>query len=595
MKLFNKQDKEIEDVIVAEREFLELKAEDDDLISAINRAMEEARPLKELMDQIGENNKIYWQKGTDLYEDNTGVVQHPNKSKVVDNRIFMSVETILPMVTARTPEPAIAGDVENELREKLVKMLQIAYEVKLKVKNKLQQIVRHWFIYRIGVWKYRWDEGFILENVLPSKIGIDPRATERGECEFVYELLEDSLEDIIETYPKSKDKIIAKYGVDKLKSKVKYIEFWGGYGKWVAWKLGNILLDKQKNPNFDYGSPAKGKEEDEDFEEAKKGTNNLFKSPQLPYLFFSIFRLGKAMYDDTSLIEQTKSLQDGTNKRKNQISDLLDENKKLIIASSKALSKEEMQKFINKYGMVGLWLSNGNIADIRVEGGQADASAYNDMAHSISEIDNVFGTHSTTRGERKEQETLGGRRLLVASDFGRAETISENVEQLMEDFYNAFLHMSKVYGLEDEVFSDGEETIKLSTDEIPEGILVIVKKGSTLPVDKASRAEMAIKLAEFDKIDPKTLFEELGYGDSDERTEELYEWLRRTGKVVPQEVGAPGGGGAGGENDPRLVRLQDIINSPNFQQLSPEDQKEMVVKAREIIEQVKRGDQGTRQ
>jgi len=560
---------ELEETILTERRSLEYKAKDEDLLRAIDFAIHESKALKELAEKVGKKNELYWEKGTDIKSDTI----HPKKAKIVDNKIFMSVETILPIITSQTPEPSILGIGDNnDLREKLMKALTIAYEVKQKIQLKLQRVIRDWFIYKIGIWKYRWDEGFITETVRPEKMGFDPRASETDNCEFMFEQMEDTIETLIEKFSKKKKDILEKYGKDRMKSRVRYIEFWGGGGEWVAWKLGGILLDKQKNPNFDY----------------KNEENNLFKKPQFPYLLLKVFNLGKNLYDDASLIEQSISLQDSVNKRKNQISDLTDEQKKLIVASSRAISKEEFQKFINKYGHIGIWLDNGEIKDIQVVGGQADASIFNDLNQSIGEIDNIMGTHSTTRGERKEQETLGGRKLLASADYGRAETIILNIEQLMEDWYNAYLHMLKVYSLEDSEFDNGEEIIMLNREEIPKGTLVMVKKGSTLPVDKVARAELAVKLAQFNFIDPLTLFEELGYGKAEERKEKLYEWLTRTGKIQPEQTGELGAG-QGSPEIQQLATLKQIMTSEQFRSLPPERQKPLVERARAIVNRIKGG------
>jgi len=569
---------ELDEVIQAERDFLEYKANDDDLLSAINAAIKESVPMKELVDKIGKRNETYWQRGTDLEEE-----KHPNKAQIIDNRIFMSVETIIPMVAARTPEPEIAGELENTLRENLIKMLTIFYEVKSKVKQKLQNIVRHAMIYRIGVWKYRWDEGFVLETVKPKKMGFDPRATETKNCEFMYEELEDNLENLWAKFPKKAKELKDMYGADKGKKKIKYVEFWGGNGEWVVWKLGHILLDKKKNPNFDYGSATP-----DEFTGETPQSKNIFKKPQFPYLLLRIFNLGDQIYDDTTLIEQAIPLQDGINKRKCQISDLIEENKKVIVVSSNAMSKEEAQKLVNKYGMILIWLDRGNIQDVQVIGGQVDMAMYQDMAHSIAEVDNIMGTHSTTRGERGENETLGGRKLLTASDYGRTETIVENVEQLMEDLYNAYLHMIKVYGLEDVSFSNGTETVKITPEDIPNNIMVMVKKGSSLPVDKASRADMTMKLAQFGMVDPPTMFEELGFGKEDERTKRLYQWLAMTGKINPQAVAGmnePQGGEQ--QKAQQLQQVQQAVSSPEFQQMPPEKQKEVVGRAKEVVQKIK--------
>jgi len=484
---------ELEETVLTERRFLEYKAKDDDLINAINTAVKESISLKQLADKAGKRNEIYWEKGTDINPDDI----HPKRSKTVDNRIFMSVETILPMITSRTPEPTIINAGNNDIREKLIKVLTCAYEVKQKFKLKLQAVIRHWFIYKIGVIKYRWDkeEGFVTEIVRPDKMGFDPTSPDRNSCEFMWEKMEDKMEDLIKKFPKKKKDLIAKYTKDRMKSKFSYLEFWGGGGKWVAWKIGSILLGKMKNPNFDYGSEAEDKEGEEGYTPAIEGINNLFKKPEFPYLLLNVFNLGKNVYDDTSLIEQAIPLQDAVNKRKNQISDLTDEQKKLIIASSKSMSKEELQSFINKYGHMGLWLDKGEMNDIKIEGGKAGADVFNDLAQSIGEIDNIMGAQPTVRGESKEQETLGGRKLLASAAYGRVETIIMNVENLLEDWFNAYLHMIKVYSMEELEYDSGEaEPVTLTRDEIPSNVVVMVKKGSTLPVDKVARAEMAVKL-----------------------------------------------------------------------------------------------------
>ncbi len=569
------EEMELEETILAERKSLEYDAKDDDLANAIDSAIKEAKPLKEVLDKIGKRNETYWRKGTDIDQKTI----HPKRAKIVDNRIFMSVETILPMLTSKTPEPMLSGEMDNDVREKITKVLTIAYEVKQKLQQKLQMVIRHWFLYRIGVWKYRWEEGFVTETVRPEKIGIDPRGTdELKNCEFIYEIMEDKIGDLIKKYPKKKKALIAKYGADKMKSKVSYIEFWGGEGEWFAHKLDNIILNKKKNPNFDYTNPE----------------NNLFKKPQFPYLILNVFNLGKNLYDDTSLIENVILLQDAVNKRKNQISDLTDENKKLIVASSAVISKEEFQKFIDKYGMIGIWLdSGGDIkSGLQIVGGTVDNAIFNDMGHSITEIDNIMGTHSTTRGERAEQETLGGRQLLTAADYGRTDTIVIKIEQLVENWFNAYLHMFKVYSLEDAEFSNGEETVNLSKEEIPRGTMVIIKKGSSLPVDREGRAELAVKLAQFNFVDPETLFTELGYGKEQERTQKLYEWLQMTGKIVPQQPQMPAGGQPGasqGQQQAQLARLEQIMTSSKFQAL-PDEQKQVVInEARQVAEAIKGG------
>jgi len=139
-------------------------------------------------------------------------------------------------------------------------------------------------------------------------------------------------------------------------------------------------------------------------------------------------------------------------------------------------------------------------------------------------------------------------------------------------------------------FSNGMETVKISPQEIPGDIMVLVKKGSSLPVDKAARADMSIKLAQIGMIDPPTMFEELGYGKEDERTKRLYEWLAMTGKINPEMVaGMQAQPGGEQQKAQQLERVKRAVSSPQFQQLPPDQQKEAVEKAKKIVQQIKGG------
>jgi hypothetical protein len=102
--------------------------------------------------------------------------------------------------------------------------------------------------------------------------------------------------------------------------------------------------------------------------------------------------------------------------------------------------------------------------------------------------------------------------------------------------------------------------------------------------------QMAQQLAGAGMIDPKTLFEEMGYGNIEQRVNDLYQWLTITGRINPQAVQqtAQGNTGQGGE---QLTRLQDILQSPQFQQLPPEEQQQFIQQGRQIVETIKGGTQ----
>jgi len=569
----------LNELITSYRQNLEYDKKDDELIIAINKAIGESQEFKNQVDKVGERNKRYWKSGNDKTEGTT----HPKKSKTVINRIFTDVETAIPILSANTPEPTIIGSVQNDIREKLRDGLEIAYEVKYQMQQKLQCLIRHWFLFRLGVWKYRWDKNksFMTENVIPRKVGIDKRATNKDNCEYVWEELEDTVENLIEKFPKKKKELLDIAGKDNIKSKLKYYEFWGGNGEWVCWIIParNIILEKKKNPNFDY--------DDE--------TKNIYQTPQFPYIFLNVFNIGDdtSLYDETSLIEESIPMQDGVNQLEQQIIDLNEGQKRVWVTSGEAMSEKKAQDLVDKTGDLMVYLDRKAPlgAVTQVQSGKPDASLFNNLTHLLSEIDNVMGIHSTTRGERAQQETYGGRQLLMASDVGRMDMIVRNVEQAMEEWYNALLHMLKVYSDENVIFNSSEKMIEIKVEDIPQGIMVMVKKGSTLPTDDRTRMDMAQQLATAGMIDPKTLFEELGYGNIDQRVQDLFQWLQMTGRIAPQQppqqVGQPVGQGGGQEE--QLVKLQQIMQSPQFQQLPDQEKLQFIQQGRQILETIKGG------
>lgn len=571
----------IEEVVASVRENLVYNAKDEDLVLAIDNAIEESTDLKQGIDRVGKDNKTMWLKGT-LKDLST---LHPRKASITSNRIFTDIETMIPIMTSVMPEPTILGLSDNNLKEVLKKGLGIAYEVKYQIQQKLQQIIRHWVLFRVGILKYRWDKekGLITEPVLAKKIGMDKRASTKENCEYIWEELEDSLENLQAKFPSKKKDLEAIVGGKEPKTKLRYIEFWGGNGEWVAWKIKNQILDKSKNPNFKY----------------EQAEDNLFKKPEFPYIFLNVFNLGdeNGLYDDITLTEECKELQEGATQLERQILDLNEGQKRVWVVSSGAMGEKKSQELVDRTGDLLVYLDKNAPANslTQVQSGKPDASLFNHLAHILGEIDNVMGIHSTSRGERQAQETFGRAQLLVQSDYGRLDMIVRNIEQVIEEWYNAYLQMLKVYTMEPEVLSDGETEMTLTAEQIPSNIQIMVKKGSTLPTDEVSQAKNAIQLSQFEMIDPVTLFEELGYTNVEKRKEDLFEWLAMTGKIqMPQTAqtaatGQPRAseGQSEEQGEEQLTKLQQILQSPEFQALDPKEQKEYLGRAKEVVKSIK--------
>jgi hypothetical protein len=521
----------IQETILAERKALEYDAPNEELVKKIDDRIGEAKKKKDKIDEKASKNEKYW-KGEQL---DTKRIPAP-RAKIVDNRIFMSIETIIPLLTSNIPEPEIQNCPDNDIYQRISDILKIEYEIRYSMPSRLREFCRNWAIGYIGVLKYRWDKeyGFQTEVVPWRKIGFDPISTTLRDCDFAYEYMEDTLEGLIARFPDAEKEIKQKYNKENLGSKVRYVEFWGDNGKWVCWKLEKIILGKMKNPNFDY-TPEKTTQIDNFGNETEiETTNNIFKRPKFPYIIGKYFSFNDSIYDVSSVTEQAIPIQDAINKRKNQISDHCDMNKRVLVVPSTAMPREDFQKILDQVGEVGIYVEGGSAEEVQQLMGRMDSTYYNDLTHSIGELDNIMGTHSTTRGERTGKETATGRQMLYQADLGRiGGAIEDIVESVVEEWYNAYLHMHKVYS--DQIkYQDGKTNLLLKREEIPNDVLVMVKKGTSTPLDKATRIELAMQWGNSDKLDPESMYSEVGYPKANEMAEKMKAWWREQGKMPPE-------------------------------------------------------------
>ena len=73
---------------------LQLNIEDNELVSLINRMVQDSGNLYEQMKKVGDENERYW-VGKQLEDEKL----RRGSAKIVDNRLFLSSETIIPMMT----------------------------------------------------------------------------------------------------------------------------------------------------------------------------------------------------------------------------------------------------------------------------------------------------------------------------------------------------------------------------------------------------------------------------------------------------------------------------------------------------------------
>ena len=541
-----------EEVNEALKPILSLKLEDEVLVSEIDKNIEEAKKVwSEKTAELGEKNYTYYlgKEKVKLGSD--------QDTKIVENIIFRNTETIIPIITSSTPEPRVFHP-NKKFAEKLGKILKMKWEVLDKMLEKSRVTIRRNFFWYLGVMKVRFDEDeneICWETVRNDHVIVDPNG------KFVAQIIDNiTLEEVIKLYPKNKKELLKLVGAGEdnkkmLGGKITFIEY--HTPEFTVWKYKNIILDKQKNPNWDWGESTTVNELGEEVKEQF----NVLKKPAMPYIFLKTFNVNNEYYGDTSLIEQAIPLQDLINKRKRQINENAEEANGTLIGSGDFISKEQFAT-IKGQPRERIWVEKGDArgALTRMAGNPMQGYVQDDFIMTKSEIDNIMGTHSTTRGAGSDSDTATEAVMEKQQDYGRIDDLVKSYEDFCEDYFNMTLQMmiihyedehlipleqeddvtvsrdllikelSKVYKYKENELKGGkyEETTKYIKP------LVMVKRGSTLPTDDVSRMNNAIALWSAQGIDPLSLYEELNNSNPEMRAKRLFLWQQAPQILFPE-------------------------------------------------------------
>lgn len=449
---------------------------------------------------------------------------YQGETRVVENRFFLSLETIVPIATRRDPEPIVTvvprSKRGRQLKDKLQRYLfNDLWKVELEMPEKLRHAIRSLALNRYAIFKYYFDpdrKEIQVKLCNRGTIMFPKEASSIKDAAFIIEFVTERLGDIYQKFPNKKEEMrqaVAAGNEDVSEdTQVTYIEYWED--ELVVWKYKTVLLGKARNPNFNYTDP----------------TFNYHYHPQKPYEELNFLSFGDSIADPTSLFEQVRTLQDNVNKRKRQI----ELNARLangkIVASGDFMDKETFDKITNDPAEK-IFLDRGDprMAVAYLQSRAFDPGIYQDMLHSEQAIDNIMGTHSTTRGEKSGAATATGQTMLKESDMGRLDLLMRNVEnmsqrlygdiiQLMYVFYNdqhPILTLPETSNIYEMTESDRENY--LSNKEFKKKrIKVRVDSGSTTPVDRASQQAQAIQLYQLGALSTRDLMRKLEYSDPDE-------------------------------------------------------------------------------
>jgi len=504
---------------------------------------------------------------------------HKHQTPYSDNRIFTSIETILPMALNSPTMPivteAIDSDASRELARNLEHTLLSLYE-SLDIKYSTMLVIRHLLGgMRYAVMKYRYDDslgyemeggdrqgGFVVETIRPQAIVFDAGATRRR-LPFLAEYVQSSGDELMLKFPDKKDEINMQLKQENKRSNqiITYPEIHFEYFKegkkncGVGWKYGNINLGRIKNPYYNYDEPE----------------SNFFDRPKFPYIIFNYLTMGRYIVDSTSLAEQAKSLQNTVNKRGTQIDTNADAANSGRTVNSKMVSVEDASKLVGDPNETLMVNGNVNEAMGRIAPPLLPDYVFNDKLDARQEIDNIFGTHAPLKGAGSGSKTLGQDMISQNQDKSRIDTIVESLDRGMKELYQGLTQMMCVFWdtptqVKYTGFDGKSIHMEFDRTKIERGIAVSIKAGSSKKPDDLMERTIALQLAPL--LDPLTLAEKLGEDNPKDIAKRITYWKFAMDRYSSEILGDKTDGNMDGD---AMADVRAII--ANQSPLPPVDEK----------------------
>jgi len=519
----NQDGEKVEGAIEAPLEELELSMDDAELL-ALKQRYEASNKGNYQLDKIRKENFSYW-KG----QPNSLLTLWGDRRPLADNVIFEAIETLLPIATKKNPEPVVdAGPSEEsqQLAEDVRKML-IAKADELRLKLVLKKGTRHWSLNRLGVWKLGWNDAIgeiAIQTVRPDKIILDSKATIADNLEYTGEFIGENRTDmastLIQRFPKKKTEILAKCS-GALGTRMGYIEWWTP--QYLFYTMEELVLGKFKNPHWNYDGEKESVDQYGNPIKVPVQGRNHFKIPKIPYVFLSVFTTDEHPYDDTSLIEQVKGLQDIVYKRNYQLDRNADNTNAGMRISGDHFTQEQAGRAAKALeDGKSVWVPQGDVngAISRDVAPALPNYIYTSLQDARQRIMSIVGVQGSTPTGISGQETVRGKILAKTSDDSRiGGGVTEYLEQVADQIFNWMVQLMYVYYDEPHVASVlGEEGAReyvtlRSSDLLSSQLFISVKEGSLIPDDPLTKANQAIDLYGAGAISLLDLHKRLGDGN----------------------------------------------------------------------------------
>lgn len=513
---------------------LTLKLDDEKLLLLAAAAEAKYAPYEGKIKPRQEANKAYYlgrqQAGSATATD------HP----IAANLLFEAEETFLPAALSKNPEPVVWSDdtAEGAKQASDVKtMLQYHADV-LVLRRKMNRLTRQWSVYLIGVLKHGWDaeiNDISLETRDPRNFIFDPdgRIDEYGDYRGgpLGERVTVTAERLAELFPRHAAYVAVMAG-GMMGTKVAYTEWWNDDYTFVTFK--NKVLDKAKNPEFNYDRMRKTLFPDGAVEDVKVPGSNHFARPKMPYTFLSVFSFGERPHDETGLIEQNIPQQNKISKREGQIDVNLDRSNNSIGLSAMNFNEETAKQaaVAMQRGNPILIPAGGPVSEAvaRFPAPALPAAMFTQLESSKQDLRSIFGTMGITSQQPDEDQTARGMILQQQYDNSRiGGGIGDALEQVADNVFNWWVQLYKVHYDEAHYAAilgqmKAVEYVQFSSMGMTKKLVISVAPNSMKPKDEITEMNQALALWDKGIMDPKTLYMILDFPDPQKTAEQAVLW-----------------------------------------------------------------------
>lgn len=490
-----------------------------------------------------------WEKDYGPYESKIKVIFERNKESYIgkrqngqwltDNDLpisanlqFEAEETFLAAALSKNPEPVVYSDdtPEGDAISRSVRIMLQYHSNELILKRKLSLMVRQWSIYHLGVLKHGWNtqvDDVMIENRKIQDFIFDKNGYVDAYGDFIGylgERIKVSAEKLTELFPKYTAEI--EESVENLMgSEVTYTEWWSADDTYSFITYDKIVLDKYKNPYFNYEEQIEtpGGEPMEDMMTKPK---NHFAAPKKPYTFLSVFSLQEQPHDITSLVEQNIPNQNRIRRRTEQI-----DYNTAAANNSYAFSADNFNEETAKQASSARAKGNPILVPSGKPIGEAimplnaqdmPRSVFNELEIAKTDLRQSWGIMGITTQPPNEDQTARGMILNQQNDSTRIgggignaiEQVANNVFNWLAQLYIVMYdspHYASVMGT-----SKAVEYVTLESSQMTVPLSISVSPDSLRPRDEITEINLAQTLFDKGAIGPKTLLKMLSFPNPDE-------------------------------------------------------------------------------